>query len=163
LNKRVSFQALSPLMEEILSKGGSVSFIVTGDSMRPMLRHRRDKVCIEKPRENPLRKYDIPLFIREDGKYILHRIVSVKRSAYVVIGDNQYAKEYPVLPSQVLGVVRGFWRNGKYISCDDFRYRLYCRLWVMIYPARWLYYYGKKLLNRGICLLRATKERKDEG
>lgn len=149
MNKRVPMQSLSPLMAEMLRNGGAVTFTITGDSMRPLLRHRRDKVCIEKPRAYPLKKYDIPLFVRGDGKFILHRIVAVKGSAYVVIGDNQCAKEYPVLPSQVLGVVSGFWRNGKYISCDDFRYQVYCRLWVSGYPLRWLYFKGKRLLSRG--------------
>ena len=118
--------------------------------MLPMLYHRRDKVCLVKPQGKRLKKYDIPLFVRQDGKYILHRIVAVKAEGYVVVGDNQCTKEYPVQPSQILGVVKGFWRNGKYTSCDDFFYRTYCRLWVSLYPARRLYFKGKQLLSKGV-------------
>jgi hypothetical protein len=152
--------ALSPLMEEVLQNAGEVTFMVTGNSMRPLLRHRRDKVCVVKPRETLLKKYDIPLFVRQDGKYILHRITSVKPAGYVVVGDNQEAKEYPVLHAQVIGVVKGIWRGEKYISCEDFRYRAYCRLWVFAYPFRRLYFKAKRFCVKAIRLLGASA---DEG
>jgi len=139
LSRKVAMSELSPLMKEILENGGEVVFTVKGNSMTPLLRHGRDEVCIVKPQDNILRKYDIPLFVRKDGKYILHRIVKVKPDGYVVMGDNQKTKEYPVLPSQVIGVVKGVWRGGKYISCDNLWYRLYCRLWALGYPIRWVY------------------------
>lgn len=162
--KRVMLSELSPLMTEILQNDGEVILTVTGFSMLPMLCHRRDKVCLVKQEGKRLKKYDIPLFIRENGKYILHRIVAVKPEGYVVIGDNQCIKEYPVLPSQVLGMVRGFWRDGKYTSCDDFFYQVYCRLWVWGYPARRLFLRGKQLLNRGIRFFTCRKgEKENEG
>ena len=139
MNKRVALSELSPVITEVLQNDGEVIFTVTGVSMLPMLRHRRDKVSLVGSREGRLRKYDLVLFVRPGGKYILHRIVAVKEAGYVMIGDNQYAKEYPVRLSQVVGVVKGFWRNGKYISCDNFIYCLYCRFWVWSYPLRSLY------------------------
>jgi hypothetical protein len=147
LNKNVPMSEMSPLIKEILDKGGSVTITVTGNSMRPLLRHRRDKVCIEKPGEHPLNKYDIPLYIRGDGKYILHRIVAIGEEGYVTLGDNQWNKEYPVWYSQAIGVVTGIWRNGRYISCDSFRYRSYCRLWSILYPSRWVFLRGRQLLH----------------
>jgi len=148
LNKRVPMKAMSPLMEEILKGGGSVAFTVTGDSMRPLLRHRRDRVCLRAPGEQPLKKYEIPLFVRTDGKYILHRIVGLGPDGYIVRGDNQLGREYPVWYSQVIGVVAGIWRDEKYLSCNHFRYRLYCKLWAGYYPFRWIYYWGNRLLFR---------------
>ncbi|MHB8125269.1 MAG: S24/S26 family peptidase [Desulfitobacteriaceae bacterium] len=148
MNKRVAMSELSPLMAEVLDNDGEVTFTVTGDSMRPLLRHRRDKVCVVKPPGNPLKKYDIPLFVRKDGKYILHRIVAVKPEGYVVIGDNQLVKEHPVLHSQVLGIVKGIWRDGQYISCEDFCYQTYCRLWLFAYPFRRLYLRAKHIFTR---------------
>lgn len=65
---------LFPLMAEILDNAGEVTFQVTGNSMLPLLQHRRDKVCLVKLQDGSLRKYDIPLFVRQDGKYILHRL-----------------------------------------------------------------------------------------
>ena len=121
---------------EALQSGGEVILTITGNSMFPMLHHGRDKVCLINPSGKPLKKYDIPLYKRCDGTYILHRIIAVKKDGYVIAGDNQYVKEYPVLPHQILGVVKGFWYKDKYISCDNFFYRLYCKLWVFGYPIR---------------------------
>ena len=135
MNKRVSLSELSPLMTEALQDDGEVILTVTGRSMAPMLRHRRDRVCLAKPQEKQLKKYDIPLFIRPDGKYILHRIVKVKRAGYAVMGDNQFAKEYPVLPSQIIAVVKGFWRDDRYTACDNPFYLFYCRFWCFLYPC----------------------------
>lgn len=135
----------SPLMEETLENGGEVIFTVTGNSMAPLLYHRRDKVCIVKPNDKVLKKYDIPLFVRRDGKYILHRIVAIRENGYVTMGDNQCIKEYPVLPIQVIGVVKGFWRRGEYVSCDNFWYKIYCRLCFFRYSIRWMNLKGKQI------------------
>lgn len=140
-------------MAQILQNDGEIIFTITGSSMLPMLHHRRDKVCLVKPQEKRLKKYDLPLYVRQDGKYVLHRIVAVKPEGYVMAGDNQCVKEYPVLSSQVLGVVKGFWRNGKYISCEKFWYQVYCSLWVLGYPLRWVYLRSKQIFIRGIKFL----------
>lgn len=147
MNKRVAMAELSPLMAEVLNNGGEVAFTITGDSMRPLLRHHRDKVCIIK-QVKPLKKYEIPLYIRDNSKYVLHRIVSVKADGYIIIGDNQYVKEYRVQPSQVIGVVNGILRDEKYISCEGFWYQAYCRSWVLMYPLRWFYFKVKQVLFR---------------
>lgn len=139
MNKKVLLWSLSPLMAEVLDNDGEVTFMLTGNSMFPLLRHRRDKVCIVKPQQSPLKKYDIPLFVRDNGKYVLHRIVAVKAEGYIILGDNQCVKEYQVLHTQVIGVVKGIWRDEKYISCKGFWYQAYCRAWVWIYPLRWIY------------------------
>lgn len=145
VNKKVAMSELSSLMNEIIQNDGEVTFRITGNSMAPMLHHQKDRVCIVKPGNSLLKKYDIPLFVRKDGKYILHRIVAVKPDDYVIIGDNQRVREYPVCPCQVIGVVRGFWRGERYISCNSFWYKIYCRIWVFIYPIRWFYLSLKNL------------------
>ncbi len=148
MNKKVSLSELSSFLLEILQDGGEVILTVTGCSMAPMLRHRRDKVCLAKSPEEPLQKYDLPLFIRSDGRYILHRIVEVAPSGYTVMGDNQCVREYPVLPSQVIGVVRGFWRDGRYIACNNPLYLLYCRLWCFLHPVRLACLKGRHFMKR---------------
>ena len=149
MNKRIPMKAMSPLMEEI----------PPGRRVRGLYRHGRQhaapapppqgtRVCLRAPGEQPLKKYEIPLFVRTDGKYVLHRIVGLGTEGYIVRGDNQLGREYPVWYSQVIGVVAGIWRDEKYLSCDHFRYRLYCRLWAGGYPFRWIYYWGNRLLFR---------------
>ncbi len=141
---------LSPLIAEILQGGGEVILTITGRSMLPLLRDRRDKVCLVHPREQPLRQYDIPLYQRTDGSFVLHRIIAVGPAGYAVCGDNQEVREYPVLPSQVIGVAKGFWRDGNYTACSDFWYRLYSRLWVVLIPLRRLSRRGKRFFGRGV-------------
>lgn len=135
-------------MEEHLKNGGEVIFTITGDSMRPMLHHRRDKVVLVKPNDGHLNKYNIALFTRPVGKYILHRIVAVSDNGYTFRGDNQCVNEYPVLHEQIVGVVTGFWRNDRFISCSSTGYQIYSRLWQAIYPLRWLFHHCLRLLNR---------------
>lgn len=164
MNKRVAMSELSPLMAETLQNDGKVIFTTTGTSMLPLLRHRKDRVCLIKPQEQPLKKYDLPLFVRDDGKYILHRIVRVTPDGYKVTGDNQSVIEYPVRHSQVIGVVQGIFRGGRYISCDSFLYRAYCRIWVSAYPVRCLFLKGTRFMLRAIqFLLHRNGERKNEG
>ena len=150
MSKIAAMSELHPLMAETLQNGGKVILTITGTSMLPLLRHKKDRVCLIKPQEQPLKKHDLPLFVREDSKYILHRIIKVTRSGYAIAGDNQCVTEYPVRHSQVIGVVQGIWRGDRYISCEDFLYRAYSRLWVAAYPLRQLYLRGKQFLHRAI-------------
>jgi signal peptidase I len=136
LIKKICMKEISPLITETLQNGGEIILTVTGNSMCPVLHHGRDRVCLARCSGKPLKKYDIALYKRQNGKYILHRIIAVKRDGYVIAGDNQYVMEYPVLPHQIIGTVKGFWRKEKYISCDNFLYQAYCRIWVFIYPIR---------------------------
>ena len=77
---------LMPLFRERLAAGQKVQFSPRGISMLPMLRQGKDSVILSPLPEN-LRKYDIPLYQREDGKYILHRIVEVGET-YTCISMN---------------------------------------------------------------------------
>jgi len=45
--REIQMNSLSPLIEEILSSGGTAEITVTGNSMYPMLKHRRPdtKAC----------------------------------------------------------------------------------------------------------------------
>lgn len=118
---------LMPLILERLAAGQDVRFSPRGVSMLPMLRQGRDTVTLS-PVTGRLRKYDLPLYRREDGRYVLHRVVGVS-DTYICIGDNQYVKEYGVEHRQVLAVVTSFSRDGKEYSVSSPSYRLYCSFW----------------------------------
>ena len=55
----VPMSALTPLMGEVLSAGGTVELTVTGHSMEPMLHDRVSRVRLTAPRA--LRRGDLPL------------------------------------------------------------------------------------------------------
>lgn len=122
-----SMGELVPLMRESLEKGQSVHFSPKGVSMLPMLREDLDSVVLS-PIEGKLKKYDLPLYERESGKYILHRIVEVG-DGYTCMGDNQFIKEPGLSHDQMIAVVTGFYRGDKFHSVEEPAYKLYCRAW----------------------------------
>lgn len=120
-------EELMPLIAECLSNGQSVTFSPRGVSMLPMLRQGLDCVTLS-PVQGRLKKYDLPLYRREDGHYVLHRIVAVG-DTYTCIGDNQYRVEHGVRHEQIVAVVSAFSRGDKQYTVDHLGYRLYCRVW----------------------------------
>ena len=135
-------------MNEILEAGGEVTFTITGTSMLPMLHHGVDKVILVKP-SRPLRKYDLPLYRRDNKQFVLHRVVKVKPDGtYIMCGDNQVVLEDCVRPDQIIGLVRGFYRNGTYFGASDPRYRFYCHLWVDFFTVRKAFRFLKSLPRR---------------
>jgi len=123
-----------PLIKEKLAEGKSVTFSPRGISMLPMLRQGKDTVTLS-PLPARLKKYDIPLYQREDGKYVLHRIVKAGET-YTCIGDNQFAAEEGLSHSQMIAVVTEFTRSGKVHSVNELSYKLYCRFWHCSRPLR---------------------------
>ena len=154
-NKRtVHAEEMMPLILERLSSGQKVCGLTfQGVSMRPMLREGMDTVELTQLPEK-LQKYDLPVYHGANGKYVMHRIVAVKDSCYICLGDNTYHYE-KVRPEQMVAVVSAFRRGEKRISVDDPAYRLYCRVWCAIYPVRRLLKRIEDKLRR--CLRRLFK------
>ena len=120
-------EAMVPLMTEALARGCSVRFSPKGISMLPMLREGRDSVVLS-PVSGGLRKYDIPLYRRDDGQYVLHRIIAMG-DTYTCMGDNQFQPENGIRPDQIIGVVTAFYREDRQIPVTNPGYRSYCCLW----------------------------------
>lgn len=125
---------LAPLIKEVCKTGGSLRFSPRGTSMLPMLRQGIDSVVVS-PLPDVLSKYDIPLYRRDDGKYILHRIVDVG-DTYTCMGDNQFAAEKHLRHDQMIALVTGFYRGEKYHSVREPGYLLYTRFWHYSRPIR---------------------------
>ena len=126
---------MSAHFEDILAGDGKLIYTCVGTSMLPMLRQRRDMVIVRRP-QGALRKYDVPLYRRDSGKCILHRIVKIRPDGYVLCGDNQWRREYGVTDRQIIGVLTGFVRDGREISVTDRRYRLYVHVWCDLFWLR---------------------------
>ena len=73
-----------------------------------------------------LKKYDIPLYRRNNGQYVLHRIVDVGET-YTCIGDAQFVKECGIRDEQIIAVVTSFNRDKRCYSVTSPVYRIYCR------------------------------------
>lgn len=137
---------LVPLFLERLEAGQQVRFSPMGTSMLPMLREERDSVVLS-PAPQRLRKYDLPLYQRDNGAYILHRVTAVGET-YTCIGDNQFVYEHGVRQDQIVAVVTGFRRKGRDHTVTEPGYRFYCRLWHYSRPLRHFWHRGLGWLRR---------------
>jgi signal peptidase I len=136
------------VMQEMLESGGSVNFNPRGTSMLPTLMNEGDRVVIVKPK-GELKKYDLPLYRRSDGSFVLHRIVrNPKNGVYTMCGDNQWVLEEGVNHSQIIGVVVSMCRKGKNISVNNALYKFYVKIWVTIMPIRHIVIGGLRRIKR---------------
>ena len=125
LPKEVRLDDVMPTIRELLAKGQSVRLYPKGVSMMPMLRQNIDSVLLS-PVKGKLKKYDLPLYRRKSGQYVLHRILKVG-DTYTCIGDNQFTYEKGVKQEQLIAVVTGYYRAEEYRSVTSFRYKFYVR------------------------------------
>lgn len=129
-----------------LKTAGRANLAVTGCSMLPMLRQNRDIVILE-PIADSLQAGDIALFQRENGPYVLHRVITVDKRWYVFCGDNQAQCEQ-VEHGQLVARVTGYIRNGKAYDLKSVGYRLYCWAWVRLFCLRKYYIAIRRRLGR---------------
>ncbi len=109
--------------EDVIKKQGRLVYTNVGDSMYPFIRPR-DLLVIEKA-EKPLKKYDVPLYKRDSGKYVLHRIIKVKNGEYRICGDNRPFVERGITDKHIIGVLTEIIREGQTISVYSSDYRFY--------------------------------------
>ena len=121
--------------EDVIDRDGRLVYTNVGDSMKPLIRQDRDILIIEK-KEGRLKKYDVPLYKRDSGQYVLHRVLKVRSDDYVICGDNRYSKEYGITDRNIIGVLTAVVRNGREISMTDIRYRIYVHLWCDFFHVR---------------------------
>lgn len=122
--------------EDIIAREGHLVYTNVGKSMMPLLRQGRDLMVIVPKNGGRLKRYDIPLYKRDDGKYILHRILKVRSEDYVLCGDNQWHRETGITDKHIIGVLQAVVRDGKTIPVTDWRMKLYAHLWCDLFPAR---------------------------
>ena len=127
-------------IEEKLKNDEEVSSLTVGISMEPMLRQHRDIVIIKRV-NGRLKRNDVPLYRRAGcDRFILHRILKVTNDGYVIRGDNLYRKEYDVKDGDIIGVLKAFYRDGKYYDCEKSRkYKIYVFLMRTSYPFRYFW------------------------
>ena len=121
--------------EEEIKKSGKIIYTNVGDSMMPFIRQGRDVLVISRA-EGRLKRYDIPLYKRDSGQYVLHRILKVRENDYIICGDNRCIREYGITDRHIIGVLTGIIRDGREIPLTDRKYRIYVHLWCDFFPVR---------------------------
>ena len=122
-----SMAEVLPLIRERIGAGQSVRFSPKGTSMLPMLRQGFDSVTLS-PLPERIKKYDIVLYERKNGKCVLHRVVKVAQTL-TLSGDNQVVYEKGIERGQLIAVVSGFSRGEKQYAVNYPPYVFYCVFW----------------------------------
>ena len=148
---------LAPILSDCMAQGQEVVLTITGHSMSPFLRNKKDQVVLTACDPMALQPGDVPLYRRRNGKLVLHRIVERddgvirtrwgKEEAlpsrcdsleYTMLGDAQWQEETHIAPDQILGVATAFISRGKRWECDSDAYRrnrLRWHRWLWIRPV----------------------------
>lgn len=113
--------------EDVITEQGRLIYTSVGDSMFPLIKEG-DLLVIGKVTE-PLKKYDIPLYKRDNGQYILHRIIDIKPDGYVMCGDNRAEAERGIGDCHIIGVLTAVIRDGVESPVGEPVTGLYTRLW----------------------------------
>jgi hypothetical protein len=134
--------------EDFLEKNGEMTYSNVGISMLPLLRQGKDLFTVCKKTDERCRKYDVVLYRRPPSSYVLHRVIKVRSSDYVILGDNCINKEYGITDEDIIGVMTGYVRNGKKHTVNEFGYRLYSHIWVDFSSVRIFFKRVKLKLKR---------------
>ena len=91
-----------------------------------LIREEKDTVLLSKI-TSPLKKYDVVLFDRPDGKHVLHRIIRVRKNNFDICGDNQVIVERGVTLDMIVARMEGVYREENFISVNDPKYIKYSK------------------------------------
>lgn len=149
--KTVAMEQMAPLIAEILNEGRKAQFVMTGNSMMPMLCHRKDVVVLEAVKPEEIKKYDVIFYRRDNGAYILHRVVKTEKDELTLCGDGQYKIEKGVSRSSVIGRLTGFYSHkapDKFISIKSKGRRIRAAIWVNTRGIRYFFFRVKRRLTQ---------------
>lgn len=154
--KLINLSDMYPVIEEVLSAGGNISLTITGSSMYPTILGGRDQVTLVKAPEK-LNKYDLPLYRRKSGQFVLHRIVAVEEDGtYTCCGDHQWDVEKGLKQEQMIGLATEFVRKGKHFSADNRRYVRWVHFWVWFLRGRKAWFAIDSRVRKCISFLRGV-------
>ena len=128
----VELTELYPLMAEVIAKGGTFRFYPRGTSMLPMLVEGEDSV--ELAQADAVEVGDVVFYRRDNGAFVLHRLIAKRNGTYTMCGDHQMGLEYGIREEQVLAKLVGFYKGEEYHSVDEEAYLAYTKKMVKRFP-----------------------------
>ena len=148
----VDLDTLYPVIADTLKNGNCFTFSPKGKSMLPLIRQGIDSVKIA-PITSKLNKYDIPLYRRSNGQFVLHRIVGIRDGKYIMCGDNQHIYEYGIDDSQLIGLVTEIIRPEGVLHTTDKSYIFYSRMRIFIQSIKRCLSRGKSFIKKKLKFL----------
>lgn len=135
---RGSAADIGPQIEGLIAMGQQVTLQVSGDSMRPTLKPRRDAVVLAPLSQWPPKRGDILFFKtgRSAGGYSLHRVRKLTPEGPIMNGDAQGWVEGPIAREAVIAQVVALLRKGQPVDIEKPMYRAYVWLWRYTKPVR---------------------------
>ena len=134
---KASLEELLPVLQETVAAGGSFHFRPSGNSMKPFIRPGTDSVRVVKAEK--LKKYDIVLYRRKSGQFVLHRIMHTDSEGCIMCGDNQWTLEPGITEDMILAKVSDIYRKSRAVSCSSKLYMACVRIWCGLFVFRKLY------------------------
>ena len=121
-----------------LAKDGaapSVTILLDGDSMRPLIRRGLDPVTIV-PLKKPPKVGDVVLITTGGGRYVVHRVWKLCGNEIRTLGDNCVIPDPWIHRDCVLGQVICYSRRGRRHRLDTAAARLWGKFWMAMFPIR---------------------------
>lgn len=131
-----SAATVGPIIREKISAGESVWLTVTGRSMTPTFINGRDAVLLQPIVHWPPSRGTVLFIQREDGGYVLHRVIHITGDSVVLNGDGQLWMEGPIGQELAIAQVGMFRRRGKFYSVELKLFRVYSGFWMALRPLR---------------------------
>ena len=108
-----------PEIIKLLEEGHTATILLKGYSMRPFLENERDKAVLTKAGTPEVGKPVLAEIM--PGRFVLHRIISIKGDEVTLLGDGNLHTEKCRLSD---------------VKATDLKWRAYSRVWMALRPAR---------------------------
>ena len=128
----VDLNELYPLIEEVISKGGTFRLFPRGTSMEPLIHAGEDSVLLGEAKD--IQNGDVLFYKRENGNFVIHRLIEKRGNTLTMCGDHQIGLEYGVLPSQVLAKMVGYYKGEVYHDITEPEYLDYTKKTLARFP-----------------------------
>ena len=114
----IKMKHLHPIILDSIKDNGCFNFYPKGVSMLPTIVPSKDMVTLVSP--DCLNKFDIVLYKRQNGQYVMHRIFKIKDEIYTMCGDNQFTYEKGITKAQIIAKAKSITKpDGTVIDCTN--------------------------------------------
>lgn len=134
--KEVKSAILFESLKELIENGQKVKMTVTGNSMLPFLMEGRDSVELSKSSFEEICIDDMVLIQREDGAYVMHRVLRKESDHFYMVGDAQTWIEGPLKPEQLKAKITAIYHKKTRVDANNRWYKLLISLWRVLLPQR---------------------------
>lgn len=127
------------LVEEIrrsVSNGERISIYASGNSMNPLIVHKRDQIDLGPYKDEDLRNGAVVLAKDQRGEYVIHRIVDRNGEQITLMGDGNLQFKETASVNDVIAIMYSITRKGKIWTSDSKKWRAYSWIWQTLTPIR---------------------------